>query len=330
MAKSIESLYIEHLKFPDAGKYLIPDGRWEAWHGIKNHKEFIENCVPKLHLKETAPEHVKDAFEIVNYIHAFAYYKYEFFDIAYGKALQIMEMAFKLKYREITGKQWDIKEKKLKKLIEFLYGANLFDTHILQINALRESRNRELHPEFNSFSGNTFSRRIHHVLQVVNELYEDIPLRLERKRLLVELEKFIKENSDHGIEICKNSKNHSLHHLIIQIIDNKIPEPIYHLVAVPLFSLTRYQNKNFNGTVPRIIPLSLIGVKMEAGALSGFDLVSQTEVSFRKIQNHNSYIKHREWKSDFNKIQGNQIIDNSWLFNVGVLYFEKMYSFTNR
>ncbi|HTB06723.1 MAG TPA: hypothetical protein VK806_07180 [Bacteroidia bacterium] len=323
----IESYLIEYLKFPGADKYLIPDGRWESWRGIMNHRAFVENCVPKLQIKKNAPDHVKEAFEIVNYLHVFAYYKYEFFDVAYGKALQIMEMAFKLKYQEITGKIWDIKEKPLKQLINFLYSHKVFDSHILQIYALKDSRNRELHPVFNSFSGNTFYRRIHHVLQVINELYEDMPLRLQRLKLMEEFEEFMKDAKD-GIELVKNGKRHSLYHLYVQVIDNKGVEPIYHVVAVPPFSLARYLKKDLNGRIPRIIAFSLLKVELKNGIFSGFDLLTQTQIIFQKIENDLEIIKFREWKTTLENIQFRSFIDHGWAGIAGSLHFERQYEFT--
>ena len=75
------------MDFRSAKKYLKPDGIWEAWH-INSHKDFIMRMVPEITFKTQAHEDIIKEFEIIKSLMVQAYYKYQFFDVAFNKSLQ--------------------------------------------------------------------------------------------------------------------------------------------------------------------------------------------------------------------------------------------------
>jgi hypothetical protein len=329
MAKSFVPYMIETMKFPSAQKYITPDDRWDVINEIKSHHEFIETMVPLIRLNEKAPQDVKDIFEEVNYLHVFGYYKFQFFDVAYQRALNAMELAFKLKYEEIAGQLRG--KKSLHELIEFLASNNLFDTHVTQIHKIRKLRNYQTHQERYGYSGNTFVMRIHHVTQVINELYEDINLRLQRKALT---DQFFSFNGGQeyfeGVELIRNTKVSLLYHLQILMIDNKEPLPVYHLMAIPVFRFSVYTKDGNGGPAPRMFRLALVNVSVNNNEIYGFEVLSKSPTIIRKISTQQRIGKYNTWKMEFDIFNKYKMLDLSWQHNAGMLYFDTLQYVTNK
>jgi len=310
-------------------KYLEPDDRWAAY-GVKSHQDFIAKYVPDIWLNPKVNTDVIEAFETVNYLMVYGYYRYQFFDMAYNRTLQILEMASKLRYHELTGTLWP-RKKSLKDLLDTLSGMNMFDSHIDAIQSIRNSRNWEVHPERHSFSGNVFVNRIHHVVQIINEMYEDVGLRIQRKALSEDLGRFVAEHLTGNVEIIRGTKHTTMHSLLYGLIDNKGSEIIYHLYAVPMFSLTPYKLANGGGVpVAKLFLLELTGVTFSAGRIKGFERRSRTELTIQKVLDATRLKKCEDWNRDYKPLDIRYLIEHGWQRHVGMLHFELLQDFTKR
>jgi hypothetical protein len=304
-------------------KYLKPDSTWSAWK-INNHTQFIQDMVPELALREEVHEDIIKEFEIIKYLLIYSYYKYQFFDVALNKAVQIMEMAFKIRYKEMVGKEWP-KNKNLETLIKELDALSLFESHITHISRMRSLRNDLLHPDRHSFAGSVYSGHISSVAQIINELYDDVALRQKRKALVNDLQNFITINLSDEIEIVQNNKRRNIHKLQILLIDNKNGDLIYYIVVVPAFSLDQYRESvSTSKLVPQVLLLELTNILFDNGVIVGYDMNSKTETVIKKIEDADEIVKYKEWKTEQESLNKIHRIDHSWSFNVGTAYFYLM------
>jgi hypothetical protein len=324
--KSIESLFFEHMNFSEAEKYMKPEGIWIS-RGITSHEEFVKNHVPKFHFRENVHEDILKEFEIINSLMVWSYYKYQFFDVAYKQALQTMEMAFRIRYNELTGHLYD---GDLFDLIEELERMNAFEARKEVIHWLRERRNGALHFDRHMYSGNTLVTRLHQIVDILNDLYDDIPLRLKRKELSNELEQVIRDSIKYGVELVRMDKRHFLHCIQIQLIDNKERELVYHLAAVPFFSLHQYKEFSTQKgySTPMFVPLQLRNVSIINGDVTGYDELSKTNITIGRIMDIARKKKYFEWRSQVKTLKYPiRLIDNNWCYNTSIFYFDRHKSF---
>jgi hypothetical protein len=145
-------------------------------------EEFIE-LLPPIRFYDDVNQNVKEAFQVVHKLMIHSYYEYLFFDVAVTKALHIFEMALKLRYRELNNDEWK-KNDSLKNLIEWFRKRNFFEREDEKFfDHVRNTRNYLSHPEKHHFKGMTSSHWIRTAVDLINDLYEDIELRKQRRIL---------------------------------------------------------------------------------------------------------------------------------------------------
>jgi hypothetical protein len=160
---------------------LKRDRRWEIFYGDISIEDFVEKKLPRFYFKDEVNQEIKDSFEIVFKILTHAYFEYTFLDVAVTKALHILEMGLKIRYRELNnGNEWDEK-KPLKALLNWFRDRHYFESNNLDfLNHVREIRNHLSHPNRNNLAGTVGLPWITTVMDLINGLYENIELRIKR------------------------------------------------------------------------------------------------------------------------------------------------------
>lgn len=140
-------------------EWYEPLGIWDIF-GINSREEFVTKFVVEGNFNKNVPEDISKSFVTVSYLLAHSYYHMPMFDEAFSKALLIMEMAVKLKAKQLNidlklppNKKGVSFDKKLSKLIdeiclneELLFLKPDFDR-------ARSIRNNKMHPDKHSFAG---------------------------------------------------------------------------------------------------------------------------------------------------------------------------------
>lgn len=139
--------------------YSEPVSFWEP-SGFHTHQEFINAYVVEGKFHHKVPKDVIDSFSTVSYLLAYAYYKYEFLDEAITKTLVIVEMAIKLKAKQLNisldnppTKKGVIRIKNLGKLMDEVLEASNLNFYKEGFHRARNIRNRNVHPSENTFMG---------------------------------------------------------------------------------------------------------------------------------------------------------------------------------
>lgn len=93
-------------------------------------------------------------------------------------------MALKLRFRELNNSEWN-KKWSLEQLIEWFRKRDYFETEDKRFfDHVRNTRNYLSHPERHSFAGMASFHWISTAVDLINDLYEDVEMRKQR-RLLV-------------------------------------------------------------------------------------------------------------------------------------------------
>ncbi|MFC4633347.1 hypothetical protein ACFO3O_05480 [Dokdonia ponticola] len=136
-----------------------PENIWDIY-GIKSRDEFVARYVVEGKFHKNVPEDIEKSFVTVSYLLAHSYYHWPMFDEALRKSLLIMEMAVKLKTKELNidlklppNKKGVVFDKKLWKLIEEICQNNELSFLQPDFDRARDIRNNRMHPDRHSFMG---------------------------------------------------------------------------------------------------------------------------------------------------------------------------------
>ena len=141
--------------------YHHPDSRWEIF-GVKDFESYRQALVVKGLFHQNVLKDVSESFMLCEYMMAHAYYHYPLFDEALSKLLRIVEMAVKLRCKELqisldstkvnrrTGQPF---KKNFSELINDLDNKEPAKKIKNALDRFRILRNSIMHPESHTYNG---------------------------------------------------------------------------------------------------------------------------------------------------------------------------------
>ncbi len=282
-------------------------------HGFFQDQSFEQFCsrIPKFYFRTQVPDDVIQNFEIVEKLMAFSYYEYKFIDEALTKAIHSFEMAMSIRYQELNLPP---QKKKLvfDYLIKSLSKENRFDTSIEVLTEIKYLRNHFSHPERHSFGGVLYWNNIEFVTRLVNELYDDVTLRIERRKLASEFIANLKNyNLDHFV-LMQTERNEPkiLFNTSLLWINNKVSPHTFLLIYSPLFDLTF--ETDYQITNPEVFGLKIINSEFKGQSLTAIDAYTNETVRLDPIPENSIYMSlFQKWKSDYDSISWNFMYKNA-------------------
>lgn len=183
--------------------YLAIDDRWEIF-GTNSIDEHIHKNVVKGVFDDTIPKEIIGDFKTIEYLQVYAYYHWPMMDEALSKGLRLLEMAIKLKAKELEIPLRTSGEKPKDKNFSLLIREVCADEPLIQlretIHHLRNIRNRTTHRESHYYLGGTgdiIKRNLMRLVNLINDLFLD-PEELKVKLISEEAERalFVKNYLD--------------------------------------------------------------------------------------------------------------------------------------
>lgn len=198
-------------------KWFEADTIWDSLYKITTKEDFVEKFVVETKFHSKVPKDIVEAFETVSYLLANSYYHYNLLDVALSKMLLIIEMAVKIKAKELNitlklppNKQGKTIDKKLFVLIDEVCKVANLEFLIPDFDRARNLRNSLMHPEGHSVMGifSATTKNYIHFNNVINQLFLDskeISLLVSKRQVIKEdFEKF-KENFKSKLFILNDS-----------------------------------------------------------------------------------------------------------------------------
>lgn len=160
--------------------YFEPDITWEVKQ-VNSLEEYVERFVVKGKFHDKVPTDIKEAWLTVEYLLAHAYYYWPMYDEGFKKALLIIEMAIKLKAKELKNpieipqKKGKSRNRHLADIINEVFAGEHHQTLKRNINRARTLRNWQMHPSGNSVMGGMKSITDNLMLfaNVLNAVYQE-------------------------------------------------------------------------------------------------------------------------------------------------------------
>lgn len=176
--------------------YHQSDDRWEIF-GLKDFESYKKALVVKGLFHPKVPKDVYESFVLCEYMMAHAYYHYPLYDEALSKLLRIVEMAVKLRCKElqisldsnnVNRKTGQAFKKKFSELINDLERIEPSKKIKDALHRFRDLRNSFMHPESHTYTGTmgknliTFGIVILNMLFLPDQLFLDIEAEMSRIR----------------------------------------------------------------------------------------------------------------------------------------------------
>lgn len=214
---------------------VIRHQTWSAFYDEISLAEFKERALPKIRFKKNVHKDIQSAFAIIEKLLGHSYYEYEFLDVAYAKALQTFEMALKLRYKEITEKEWSSKDT-LANLIKWFEDRTSFEVENPNfLKHVRHTRNHFSHPSRYGFAGSAGMHLISTVVDLINDMYEDTNARQERISKRKHLLKVVAPFIQNGAVLRIGGLGLLIYKLQVLFVNNKCSPIQCFLLARPIF-----------------------------------------------------------------------------------------------
>lgn len=226
-----------------------PDSRWAIVHNIDTYEQYLEIVSERIYLKQEVNEHVRGIFKLVQRLIDLGYYEYEFFDLAALKAVLAFELALKKRWEELKLPGAS-NSKSLLDLIRWFFDNGYFEIDSDRyLDQIRQIRNNFAHPDFHAFGGPITSWHIEAVAGLINDLYEDVHLRKDRKQETKDLNSFLSTLVNPGALLVTMKGDQTLvYQFSAGFINNKASAKCYHFIYKPIFEIPEHYEKG--GSVP--------------------------------------------------------------------------------
>ncbi|NCU05597.1 MAG: hypothetical protein GXC73_16625, partial [Chitinophagaceae bacterium] len=226
-----------------------------------------------------------------------SYFEYDFLDPAMAKALGALEMAFKIRHRELTGKQGRIY---LSELNDYLHNNGYFEGERKGLlDALRNQRNNFAHPEKSFGGGLGLMKVFSHCVNLVNEIYEDRNMRLmranEKKAINENLQKLTKS----GAIVKDGNNSYIIYEASIEFINNAQTEKKYWGYFKLIFSLNGEQDEE-KKDVNSLFYFEAESCEIDnKGSVVKFVITDNTIIQFLPITKKDHELRFDKWKNEF-------------------------------
>lgn len=160
-------------------EYLEPDNLWRVF-GANSFEEHLQKNVVTGVFHFAVPEDIVNDFKTIEYQQVYAYHHWQLMDEALNKGLRLLEMAIKLKAKELkielTTSGVKLRDKSFNTLINEVCKLEPLDQLKDHIHHLRNLRNLTTHKDSNSFIGGTggmVQRTLMRLVLLINDLFTD-------------------------------------------------------------------------------------------------------------------------------------------------------------
>jgi hypothetical protein len=157
--------------------YHTPDNIWTIFSGVTDFESYAEKFVVKGRFHKDVPPEVVEGYAIAEHIMAHAYYHYPAMDEALVKLLRVLEMAVKMRCKElgITLEILDNKGKTRKKVLNALINELAAKEAAKPTKStliwLKDVRNYLMHPSEPSLFGSVALGHIRQCVIMLNALF---------------------------------------------------------------------------------------------------------------------------------------------------------------
>ncbi|WP_282122165.1 hypothetical protein [Algibacter mikhailovii] len=289
-----------------------PENIWDIY-GINSRDEFVERYVVEGNFHNAVPEDIRKSFVTVSYLLAHSYYHWPMFDEALSKGTLIMELAVKLKAKDLNislelppNKKGKVYKKKLVDVIKDVFETDYLKFLFTEFDRARNLRNVKMHPEGHHFMGalGLANANAQLFVNVINLLFLD--------RQTLENITLINDNLKEQLSVFKSGvfvlEYNDTKILIVNIQYSKyiegVSKKLLLLYIDPIFSNTKevFIDKKY----PEPLIISLNSFSIENNVLNGIDLCNKP-IKIYKTDKPDNLKRWYQYASEIQSIEQKEI-----------------------
>lgn len=276
---------------------LQRDKRWEILYGDIALEDFVSK-VPTFKFRAEVNREVVEAFDVVNKLVICSYFEYRFIDVALPRAFQLLEMALRIRYKELSdGSQWG--NKPFYQLLLWCNKNSLFEQSGPGFSeVIRELRNYLSHPNRLNVHGMVGLEMLPKVQVTINQLYDDIDLRRNRWKSLEKLKGQLDSFGSNGIKARVMDREYVCNSFGPAYVANQVDPTMCFFSLLPVF---QNPNEGFEPLSFRVLLSQMeivnnrIDLSLGAGKVVISNLLSLDDLdsihAFRKsLQNDSEFL----------------------------------------
>jgi len=199
-------------------KKLNPCSITTRFKGAETFESYCENVVPEFEFRDNVHEDIIKGFRVIKELLYYAYYEYEFFDVAEHRMMMFLEMALKIRYKELTGNEIH----KLHGAIKWLLEHNHFEMLTSkQADVLNKVRNNKTHQKSYSMIGYLGLNTVTYFVDLINQIYNPkVEERKLRNEYLEILNKQLEDRIEKGVLLNLLPELELLYEGRVMFVDN--------------------------------------------------------------------------------------------------------------
>jgi hypothetical protein len=280
---------------------MQPDNIWYIYkEQAETFDLFKEKFVQPQFINPLIKDDLKEEIRIIEKLLSFSYYEYAFIDVAIVQIIFVLEKALKQKFASENKRAT---KASLKTLIDWAYGNGYFETYNDGVlHQLRSIRNNKVHDENRSIGGVVFLRKIFDCIGLINDLFEDSKLRMERQEFIKNLAIDFQTNScNEGVILTYKNEKWIVHKATPVFINNKSTTPILFLSTCRIFDLTPYkQDKHYSVNHNNY---NLQNWSFDGAIFKAYNQSDNELITISKIKDETNGKRYDEWISEFNSLK---------------------------
>ncbi len=268
---------------------------WEVFPDAATFESFQKKFAELIFIKKEVPEVVKKSAAISEKLLLHSYYEYGFIDVSLTHAIFAFEKALRIKWAEIHGKESKLQ---LAGLIDWFYKERYFETLNDGLpHQLRHIRNGKVHDTNESLGGVVFIRKVYDTYLLINDLYEDVQLRIKRTDTRHKLSDALSKLTTTGAMLYCNDQRLILFSVFPIFINNKSNPEIISLFVCPIFDQSPY-TKNEVYT-PKYTVLKLRNWSLKDDVFEGIDIETEKPIYIKLIEDKVNASRFTIWSENF-------------------------------
>lgn len=304
-------------------EFYTPDERWDIF-GCPDFESFLNKYLVRGNFHKKVPEQVVDAYKTIEYLMAHAYYYYPMYDEALSKLLRTIEMAIKIRCKELNiptvvekKKGNEIKRYDLtfNDLINKVCNEEKEKKLDFSLHRIREIRNMFMHPEFNSYMGGIIIFNIYFCVTILNTLFADKSFFIKVNSELKSFENKLANFKAKTMTFKRGSEYFLIHDLEIIDFFYIENEDLFCFSIHPVIQITEniILEKKVTGAPPICFPAkdvkisenSILGIDIKNNISFKIDIIDSPEDQ-RVMEKYKEYINRQE--SFHLNIAGSEIV----------------------
>jgi hypothetical protein len=278
---------------------INPAKIWSIFIGADSFENFTKNILQPFFIKDEIIDEIKEDLIIVEKLLQHSYFEYEFIDIAVTQVIFILEKVLRIRYKELTGKS--SKRLSFQNLQQWFFENNYFESSTdFGQEQLRFIRNTKVHDEKKILGGQLLIKKFYQAIDCINEVYEDVSLREDRKIATLDYNTQLQLVIKDGGILTQDEVRLLIFGASINFVHNNQPSSTIHLCAWKIFEPQLY-SKSYSPQIP-YVEFTLSNWKFTNMKLIGKDLVSNKSVTIEAVDVKNE-ATITSWKSKASKLE---------------------------